>query len=249
MRYIASWSGGKDSTASIILAHLLGLPLDIIVFCEVMYDNKRNISGELPEHMEFIRKTAKLFERWGYEVITLRSEQDYLSFFNRRIKKATKHKDHIGKRFGFPCFGLCGIKRDLKLKPIERYFKGQKDVIQYVGICADEPERLKSLNKSSNKISILAKYGYTQEMAKDLCERFELLSPSYKYTKRGGCWFCPNAKLEEQYCLYKQYPEIWEEFVNLENELDLAFPIWNVRRCTLKERNDQVIEMAKREDI
>lgn len=36
MKYIASWSGGKDSTASIILAHEHNEPLDLIIFSEVM---------------------------------------------------------------------------------------------------------------------------------------------------------------------------------------------------------------------
>ena len=46
MRYIASWSGGKDSTATIILAHLHNEPLDTIIFAEVMFD--KETSGELP---------------------------------------------------------------------------------------------------------------------------------------------------------------------------------------------------------
>lgn len=50
MKYIASWSGGKDSTASIILAHEHNEPLDLIIFSEVMFDE--NISGELPEHID-----------------------------------------------------------------------------------------------------------------------------------------------------------------------------------------------------
>lgn len=32
MKYIASWSGSKDSTASIILAHENNEPIDSIVF-------------------------------------------------------------------------------------------------------------------------------------------------------------------------------------------------------------------------
>ena len=47
MKYICSWSGGKDSTAQIILAHEHNEPLDLIIFSEVMFD--KNISGELPE--------------------------------------------------------------------------------------------------------------------------------------------------------------------------------------------------------
>ena len=49
---IATWSGGKDSTASIILAHEHNEPLDLIIFSEVMFD--KGISGELPEHIDFI---------------------------------------------------------------------------------------------------------------------------------------------------------------------------------------------------
>lgn len=56
MKYIASWSGGKDSTASIILAHEHNEPLDLIIFSEVMFDE--NISGELPEHIDFIKNKA-----------------------------------------------------------------------------------------------------------------------------------------------------------------------------------------------
>lgn len=52
--YIHSWSGGKDSTASIILDHIHQLPPSKVIFSEVMYDKKRRISGELPEHIDFI---------------------------------------------------------------------------------------------------------------------------------------------------------------------------------------------------
>ena len=45
MKYIASWSGGKDSTASIILAHEHNELLDLIIFSEVMFDE--NISRRL----------------------------------------------------------------------------------------------------------------------------------------------------------------------------------------------------------
>lgn len=66
MKHIASWSGGKDSTASIILAHEHNEPLDLIIFSEVMYDE--NISGELPEHIDFIKnKAIPVFESWGFE--------------------------------------------------------------------------------------------------------------------------------------------------------------------------------------
>lgn len=56
--YIASCSFGKDSIATILLALEHNEPLDRAVFAEVMFDTERNISGEIPEHIEWIYSTA-----------------------------------------------------------------------------------------------------------------------------------------------------------------------------------------------
>ena len=55
--YIASCSFGKDSIATILLALENNEPLDRVVFAVVMFDNKRGISGEIPEHIEWVRST------------------------------------------------------------------------------------------------------------------------------------------------------------------------------------------------
>lgn len=61
---VASWSGGKDSTVSVILAHLNKELLTEIVYYETMFDD--DISGEYPEHINFIKnKCIPVFERWG----------------------------------------------------------------------------------------------------------------------------------------------------------------------------------------
>ena len=60
----------------------------------------------------------------------------------------------------------------------------QKGFVQYVGIAADEPKRLAKLK--NGKTSLLAKYGYTEAMAADLCREYGLLSPIYEFANRGG---------------------------------------------------------------
>ena len=55
-KHIASVSFGKDSLATILLAKEYGEPLDEAVYCEVMFD--KDISGEVPEHRDFIYETA-----------------------------------------------------------------------------------------------------------------------------------------------------------------------------------------------
>ena len=178
MKYIASWSGGKDSTSSIILAHEHNEPLDLIIFSEVMFDE--NISGELPEHIEFIRnKAIPVFENWGYETKILRSDRNYMDCFHHR----TVRGKNIGMKKGFVMSGHCDVQRDCKLKAIKRFWKSiDGDFNQYIGIAIDEPARMERIVKAGNQASLLEKYGYTERMAFELCEKYGLLSPIYKFT-------------------------------------------------------------------
>lgn len=235
--HILSWSGGKDSTASIILAHENKEPLDVIVFVEVMFDIENNISGENPRHIKFIKEVATpLFESWGYKVVILRANTDYLKFFNRIIENPRKHKEHLGLKHGFPLFGLCGIKRDLKIKPITEFYKTiDEPITQYVGICANETRRLESMHRDNNKISLLEKYGYTDEMARQLCKDYDLLSPGYELSNRGGCWMCFNSKLDEMREIKELYPDAWKKFVSLEKENNVAYTKFNPFGKSLEE--------------
>lgn len=184
MKYIASWSGGKDSTASIILAHEHKEPLDLIIFSEVMFDE--NISGELPEHIDFIKnKAIPVFESWGYEVKILRAKLNYMDVF---MRKPTRGKHFgTGKKTGFPMSGKCQINRSVKVLAIKNYLNSiNEEFTQYIGIAVDEPARMDRVVKAGNQISLLEKYGYTEQMAFDLCKKRDLLSPIYSFAPRGG---------------------------------------------------------------
>ena len=157
MEYIASFSGGKDSAATVILAKEHGEPLNEIIFGEVMYSE--TISGELPEHINFVKNVAfPLFESWGYKTRILRAEKTYLDCFNHVVEKPRKNMEHKGKKKGFVMVGHCDVQRDCKLKPIADYFRGLegREITQYVGIAIDEQKRLQRL--SAGKVSLLAKY-------------------------------------------------------------------------------------------
>ena len=210
MKYIASCSFGKDSIAAILLAIRHQEPLDEAVYCEVMFD--KDISGEIPEHREFIYGTAiPVLESMGVKVRVLRSEQTYVGLFTGRITRGPKK----GLLRAFPICGRCAVQRDCKLRPIIQYQKSlPADTVQYIGIAKDEQERL--LRLSGNKVSLLDKYGYTEQDAKQLCREAGLLSPIYEFTDRGGCWFCPNAKLRELRHLYDYHPELWRRMLELQ---------------------------------
>ena len=227
MKYIASWSGGKDSTASIILAHEHNEPLDLIIFSEVMFDE--NISGELPEHIDFIKnKAIPVFEGWGYEVRILRSEKTYLDCFYHEVKRSEKYK---GMRQGFPRPKMCKINDRCKSSPLDKFFKRieKERYTKYIGIAIDESKRMERIKSSSkeNRISLLEKYGYTEQMAFDLCKKYDLLSPIYSFAPRGGWWFCPNARYAELKHLRTYHPDLWIKLLELENEPDLIGNMWN----------------------
>ena len=169
-------------------------------------------SGEVPEHRAFIYETAlPRLEQLGVPVRVLRSDKTYLDLFAGVITRGPKK----GLRRGFPLCGHCYVQRDCKLRPIRRYNRTlTPDTVQYVGIASDEPVRLHRLQ--GDQVSLLEKYHYTEEDAKQLCQTAGLLSPVYAFTDRGGCWFCPNAKRKELRHLYDNHPELWAKMLELQ---------------------------------
>ena len=226
MKYIASWSGGKDSTASIILAHEHNEPLDLIIFSEVMFDE--NISGELPEHIDFIKnKSIPKFNEWGYEVKILHSNKTYLDCFYQ-VQRRSRIPERIGKRWGFPMTGKCVINSQCKIWQIKKFWKEIKQpFIQYIGIAVDEPTRMERVAKTENQVSLLEKYGYTEKMAFALCKKYGLLSPIYDFANREGCWFCPNARYSQLKRLRTNHRNLWNRLLKLENEPNLISNKWN----------------------
>lgn len=186
--YVQSWSGGKDSTASIVLEHMhrerLGIPPSKVVMAEVMFDNERGITGEYPDHMEWVYTKAKpLLESWGHEVVIKRSEKDYISLF-RHVVQNSKKADRNGKKSGFPLGGACVINDRCKMETIRAINRENQGAVHIVGIAADEKKRLARL--SDMKISLLDRLGVTEEETHDIVKPFGLLSPSYAHTRRGG---------------------------------------------------------------
>ena len=210
-KHIASCSFGKDSVATLLLALEHGEPLDEAVYCEVMFD--KDISGEVPEHRDFIYDTAiPALERMGIKIIILRSEKTYVELFTGRVTRGPKK----GMVRSFPICGRCAVQRDCKVRPIQRYQKTlPPETVKYIGIAREETERLLRL-ENGRQVSLLAKYNFTEQDAWQLCEDAGLLSPVYAFTDRGGCWLCPNAKRAELRHLYDHHPDLWARMLALQ---------------------------------
>ena len=238
MRYVASCSFGKDSLATVLLALMHNEPLDEVVYCEVMFDD--GISGEVPEHRDFIyRRAIPFLKRNGIKVVRLRSETTYLESFYRVLKKGRS----AGRLNSWPLCGKCCIQRDCKLPPITAYMRSLgSGVIQYIGIAHDEQKRLMRL-EAGKTISLLAKYKKTERDAADICRRAGLYSPAYAFTDRNGCFFCPNAKDRELRHLYDCHPDLWARLLECQRAPNKATELFN-----RDERFDEIDQRFRFED-
>lgn len=220
MKRYLSWSGGKDSSASIILAYEQKIPLDGIIFSEVMFDHSRGISGENPKHIKWVYETAiPIIEQMGYSVKVVRSKDDYLTLFNERIQRS-KIVERNGKKRGWLLGGKCIANDRLKVRPIKEFFKNAGNIEQIIGIAIDEPERLARLKP--NMRSLLSESCIKEEKTYSICKSYNLLSPNYETCCRGGCWFCPNCSIRVFAQFKKEFPELWLELETLSKDKELV---------------------------
>lgn len=243
MLKVAMFRGGKDSAATIALMRDLGMLPDLVVFAEVMFDSKRGISGEIPEHIDWVYGTAKpLIESWGCKFEVVRGKKDYVTIFNERIVRS-QYPDRVGKKKGFPLAGRCVIKRDLKVRPVQKYLRSlHEPYIQFLGIAANETDRL---NLDKNCRSILNEQGIIEAEAFEIAFRNGLLSPTYDNGKRGGCWFCPSAPVCEFARTKTNHKELWEGLARLDKEEDRVSPYFRYNK-TFSEVDKEVDDEISR---
>lgn len=202
--WIVSWSGGKDSTATIIKMHEYNIPISSICYVRIMYNE--SLPATLPVMTDFIDKAIKVFESWGYTVNvhdSLKTAEDLI--YAKYIR--SKYKDRNGHYHGITSFGrgACWMT-GIKVATIKKY---EKTGFHMVGYAADEVKRLHRLN--AKKQSILVALNITEAEAFNICREYDLLSPLYDLgIKRDGCFFCPNVSKREIALLVKDYPQLVE---------------------------------------
>ena len=210
MKYIASFSGGKDSTAMVLQIIEEKLPLDEIV----MFDT----GWEFPQMYEHIAK----FEAFtGRTVTILKPKRSFRYWmFERPViaqKGAMKGKVHrIGN--GWPNWGwrwCTGIKRDTMNSHC-------KNAIQYVGFAKDEKERaaVNGVKRGVQQIYPLIEWGMTETECLTYCRiRGFDWGGLYKYFNRVSCFCCPLKGLSDLRKLRRHFPVLWSKMLAWDAEL------------------------------
>ena len=96
------------------------------------------------------------------------------------------------------------------------------NIVQYLGIAVDEPERIARHQKPGFKLP-LVELGWDEAYCRQWCEENDLLSPIYTTATRGGCWFCHNQGVGQLRLLRKTYPDLWALLLKWDEDSPTTF--------------------------
>jgi 3'-phosphoadenosine 5'-phosphosulfate sulfotransferase (PAPS reductase)/FAD synthetase len=193
---IVSFSGGKDSTAMLLMMLEKGLPVDRVICVDT--------TKEFPQMYEHINAVQKLCP---VEIEVVKIDFDY--WFGDHVK--TKEKNKGKKGYGFPDFRnrwCTALKREA-VKRVQKTITG--DCIQFHGIAFDEKDRCKN-NAGRNIRYPLVEWQITEKQALEYCYAKGLnWGGLYEKFHRVSCWCCPLSRISELRILYNDFPELWAE--------------------------------------
>ena len=197
-KYVVSLSGGKDSTAMLLRLMEEHRPIDIILFCDT--------GLEFPQmylHLE------KLEQYIGRQITVLKAPHDFeYYFFEYHPKRKNPKLENLdGMSWPGPCARWCTAM--LKTRIVNNYLKDLKkkyEIIEYVGIAADEAKRIK------DKCYPLVEWNMTEKDCLEYCyARGFDWGGLYTIFKRVSCWCCPLQGINELRKLYLFFPEQWKQ--------------------------------------
>lgn len=218
--HAVSLSGGKDSTAMLILMIEKGIPIDIVL--------NTDTGMEFPEMYEHLKKVDEyLFKNRGIHITTLRHPKgfEWLMFEEPKVKPSAierRRREHIPPYGnGWPgirvrwCTGQ--LKTHLMNKKVNE-LKGQYKAIHYVGIAYDERQRCKEENYP------LVEWKITEAEALQICyDRGFDFGGLYEIYHRVSCWCCPFQRIGELRNLRVHHPELWKKLMNMDKRAMAQF--------------------------
>ena len=230
--FIASWSGGKDSTFMVDELLRRGDPLDEIVFCDTGF--------EFPEMYDYIEKCKSYWEEKYKAKVTLLNWKTEHTIPNYMTKMVTRG-DNKNRLRGFPNpIGVGWCTARFKIDPTAKYWKEQykgRKAYEYIGIATDEPKRIPTNWENGTKLYPLVQWGYKEPDVNPILKERGMFNPLYNHFDRTGCWGCPKQGIKKLAILKKEYPHLWELLEKMETQFS--------KETTTNYVNDNGEESAK----
>jgi len=88
--------------------------------------------------------------------------------------------------------------------------------VVYIGIAYDEQQRMSKVD--GNLKYPLVDWKWTEQDCIDYLNKKDMFNPLYVNFDRLGCWNCPKQGIKSLYVLWKNYPNLWERFIEYDKE-------------------------------
>ena len=218
--HAVSLSGGKDSTAMLLMMLERGMPIDAVLYADT--------GMEFPEMYDHLSKVdALLYQERGIHITVLRHTQgfEYLMFEEPKTRASALARR---KKMGVPPYGngwpgirvrWCTgqLKTHLITKEVN-WLKGEYHALHYVGIAADEAKRCK------NEQYPLVEWGVTEAQALEYCyARGFDFGGLYRIYQRASCWCCPFQRIGELRKLRQFHPQLWARLLAMDQRARAQF--------------------------
>lgn len=226
--HVASFSGGKDSTAMVLHMIERGDHLDEVIFCDT--------TMEFPAMLRHVEKVKKVVESTGIKFTTLRAERNFEWWlYEKEVPRESTHDLHGRRGYGWPTIRTRWCTKHLKIEVVKNYLQAlrtQYDVTQYIGLAADEDYRMeKENNQAPDLRHPLRDWGWIEEKALQYCYAlgydweglYELKRNPETNRARVSCWCCPLQGYEDMRILRQHFPDLWERLLELDRKQCKSF--------------------------
>lgn len=220
--HVASFSGGKDSTAMVLHMIERGDHLDEVMFCDT--------TMEFPGMIRHVEKVKQVIEAAGIKFTELRAPHDFEYYL---AEYEVENRKPGSDFYGVPGYGWAGhlsrwCTKTLKVGIINNHLQELREtyeVIQYIGIAADEDYRLeREQNQDPSHRHPLREWGWVEDDALRYCYArgydweglYELKRNPKTGKARVSCWCCPLQSYEDLRILRYHFPELWEKLLDLD---------------------------------
>lgn len=200
---IINFSGGKDSTAMLLMMIERRISVDRIICVDT--------TKEFPAMYRHISKVQQMIP---VKIEVVKIDFDY--WYGEHTNTKGKRKGQKG--YGFPDFRnrwCTALKREA-VKKIQNTIL--TDCIQYHGIAYDEKHRAEN-NKGRIIKYPLIDWHITEKQALEYCYNKGLdWEGLYEKFHRVSCWCCPMSRIGELRVLYNEFPELWKELIHMDKK-------------------------------
>lgn len=194
--HVVSLSGGKDSTAMLLMMLEKDMQVDVVINADT--------GMEFPGMYEHLQRVE---EYTDIPITYIRSEKTFEYYMYDHVRTKGKYIGRAGYGWARPNARWC--TGYLKTKLIDKYFKEvskDHEIIHYIGIAADEHKRIK------DKRYPLYDWGVTEKEALQYCYDHGFnWDGLYEIFNRVSCWCCPLQSLSELRKLRHEFPDLWQQ--------------------------------------